>query len=124
MSNVVRRNLLRIILALPLMLGLMSTTAFAADDPLTGSWRLVKRKLPDGTIQTSPAVGGMSTTTVSGVNHKKCILADAGWTRPLCRRRDANGKTNGQSCFICSRLIALTASVFSCANKPKTTPRR
>ena len=70
MSNVVRRNLLRIILALPLMLGLMSTTAFAADDPLTGSWRLVKRKLPDGTIQTSPAVGGMSTTTVSGVNHK------------------------------------------------------
>ena len=70
MSNIVRRNLLRTILALPLMLGLMSTSTFAADVPATGSWQLVKRKLPDGTIQIPPVVGGMSTTTASGVNHK------------------------------------------------------
>ena len=81
MSNIVHRNLLRTILALPLMLGLMSTTAFVADDPLTGSWQLVKRKLPDGTIQIPPVVGGMSTTTVSGVNHKNVF-----WQTPDGKR--------------------------------------
>ena len=81
MSNIVRRNLLRTAFVLPLMLGLMSTNAFAADDPLTGSWQLVKRKLPDGTIQIPPVVGGMSTTTVSGVNHKNVF-----WQTPDGKR--------------------------------------
>ena len=70
MSNIARRNLLRTAFALPLILGLGSTSTFAADIPATGSWQLVKRKLPDGTIQIPPVVGGMSTTTASGVNHK------------------------------------------------------
>ena len=81
MSNIVGRNLLRTILALPLMLGLMSTNAFAADNPLTGSWQLVKRKLPDGTIQASPVVSGMSTVTASGVNHKNIF-----WQTPDGKR--------------------------------------
>ena len=81
MSNIVRRNLLRTAFALPLMLGLMTTNAFAADNPATGSWQLVKRKLPDGTIQTSPVVGGMSTTTTSGVNHKNVF-----WQTPDGKR--------------------------------------
>lgn len=70
MSNIARRNLLRTAFALPLILGLGSMSTFAADVPATGSWQLVKRKLPDGTIQIPPVVGGMSTTTASGVNHK------------------------------------------------------
>ena len=70
MRNIVRRNLLRTAFALPLILGLGSMSTFAADVPATGSWQLVKRKLPDGTIQIPPVVGGMSTTTASRVNHK------------------------------------------------------
>lgn len=81
MSNIARRNLLRTALALPLILGLGSMSAFAADVSATGSWQLVKRKLPDGTIQIPPVVGGMSTTTTSGVNHKNVF-----WQTPDGKR--------------------------------------
>ena len=81
MSNIARRNLLRTAFALPLILGLGSTSTFAADIPATGSWQLVKRKLPDGTIQIPPVVRGMSTTTASGVNHKNVF-----WQTPDGKR--------------------------------------
>jgi hypothetical protein len=41
--------------------------AFAYADDLDGTWRLVMRKLPDGTVQTPPTVQGMGTTK-NGVN--------------------------------------------------------
>ena len=88
MSNIVRRNSFRIILALPLMLGLMSTTAFAADDPLTGSWQLVKRKLPDGTIQIPPVVGGMNWTPFNGRHEVRRALSTAGRFGRLRRTRN------------------------------------
>jgi hypothetical protein len=52
-------------LALSLIASL-TLCAFAFADDLDGTWRLVMRKLPDGTMQT-PTVQGMSTTK-DGVN--------------------------------------------------------
>ena len=45
----------------------LTCIAFAHADDLEGTWQLVMRKLPDGTVQTSPTVHGMSTFK-NGVN--------------------------------------------------------
>jgi hypothetical protein len=58
-----------VMMFLLLTVTLAAIVANAEEVAATGSWQLVKRKLPDGTIQTSPLVGGMSTTTGMGVNH-------------------------------------------------------
>ena len=42
--------------------------ATAHADGMDGTWRLVKRQLPDGSVLTPPAVYGRSTTN-NGVNH-------------------------------------------------------
>ena len=63
----------------------------AGDAPTTGSWQLVKRKLPDGTTQTPPIVGGMSTTTKSGVNHKNIF-----WQTPDGKRASISSITSFQ----------------------------
>ncbi len=63
-------SLVRVVIAFSMLVATFeSFAAHAADNALTGSWQLVKRKLPDGTILTPPAVGGMSTTTAIGINH-------------------------------------------------------
>ena len=54
----------------PLLAGLIlsvSSGAALADD-IDGTWRLVKRQLPDGTIQTPPTVVGAG-TLINGVRH-------------------------------------------------------
>ena len=43
-----------------------ATLAFA--DGIDGTWRLIKRVLPDGTVQTPPAVVGLGTST-NGLRH-------------------------------------------------------
>ena len=43
-----------------------ATLAFA--DGIEGTWRLIKRELPDGTVQTPPAVVGLGTST-NGLRH-------------------------------------------------------
>ena len=40
----------------------LALVAFACADDLDSSWRLVMRKLPDGTVQTPPTVQGMFTS--------------------------------------------------------------
>jgi hypothetical protein len=45
---------------------LSATLAFA--DGIEGTWRLIKRELPDGTVQTPPTVVGLSTST-NGLRH-------------------------------------------------------
>ena len=63
-------SLVRVLIALLMLFATFeSFVAQAAEPALTGSWQLVKRKLPDGTILTPPAVSGMFTTTATGVNH-------------------------------------------------------
>ena len=54
-----------------LLVGLMvslSFATFALADGIEGTWRLIKRDLPDGTVQTPPTVVGLSTTT-NGLRH-------------------------------------------------------
>jgi hypothetical protein len=41
----------------------LAPAAFACADEMEGTWRLVMRKLPDGTIQTPPTVQGLFTIT-------------------------------------------------------------
>lgn len=48
-------------LVLGLVMSLALSTLALADDT-EGTWRLVMRKLPDGTVQTPPTVYGMGTT--------------------------------------------------------------
>ena len=85
-SNIsICRFIATLLLALELSL---SITAQAGDAPTTGSWQLVKRKLPDGTIQTHPKVGGMSTTTVLGLNHKNVF-----WWTPDGKRASLSSIT-------------------------------
>ena len=55
-----RRLLAALIISLTLF-------AFARAEDLDGTWRLMMRKLPDGTVQTPPTVQGMSTFK-NGVN--------------------------------------------------------
>jgi len=43
-----------------------ATLAFA--DGIDGTWRLIKRELPDGTVQTPPSVVGLGTST-NGLRH-------------------------------------------------------
>lgn len=59
--TIVKRALMGIVLAVS-----VSTLSFAED--LNGTWRLVKRQLPEGTILTAPAVFGMSTVN-NGIRH-------------------------------------------------------
>ncbi len=55
----------RLVAGLILSLGIAT---FALADDLEGTWRLVKRQLPDGTIQTPPTVAGLY-TVVNGQRH-------------------------------------------------------
>ena len=53
----------------PLLAGLVLSIASAAwADDIDGTWRLVKRQLPDGTIQTPPTVVGVG-TLINGIRH-------------------------------------------------------
>lgn len=47
---------------------LLSVATVALADDVEGTWRLVKRELPDGTIQTPPTVVGLG-TLVKGMRH-------------------------------------------------------
>ena len=54
-----------------LMAGLILLFAFvtlALADGVEGTWRLTKRQLPDGTVQTPPTVVGLGTLT-NGLRH-------------------------------------------------------
>ena len=55
----------RLVAGLILSLGIAT---FALADDIEGTWRLVKRQLPDGTIQTPPTVVGLY-TVVNGQRH-------------------------------------------------------
>ena len=53
------------------VVGLILSFAFAnlaQADGIEGTWRLIKRQLPDGTVQTPPTVVGLGTTT-HGLRH-------------------------------------------------------
>ena len=45
---------------------------FARADGIEGTWRLVKRQLPDGTVQTPPKVVGLGTLT-NGLDRKSVV---------------------------------------------------
>ena len=63
-------SLVRTVMTYLFMAGMLGSFAAQAAEPaFAGTWQLVKRKLPDGTILTPPSVGGMSTTTALGLNH-------------------------------------------------------
>ena len=54
-----------------LLVGLMVSLSFATlalADGIEGTWRLIKRELPDGTVQTPPTVVGLGTTK-KGLRH-------------------------------------------------------
>jgi len=54
-----------------LLVSLMLLFAFATlalADGIEGTWSLIKRQLPDGTVQTPPTVVGLGTTT-NGLRH-------------------------------------------------------
>ena len=54
-----------------LVAGLILSFAFitlSLADGVEGTWRLIKRQLPDGTVQTSPTVVGLGTLT-NGLRH-------------------------------------------------------
>jgi hypothetical protein len=46
----------------------LAFVTFALADGIEGTWRLVKRQLPDGTVQTPPTVVGLGTLT-NGLRH-------------------------------------------------------
>ena len=54
-----------------LVIGLIVSSAcatLALADGIDGTWRLIKRELPDGTVQTPPVVVGLGTST-NGLRH-------------------------------------------------------
>ena len=86
------RSSISLVLALMMYLfvaGMLGSFAAQAAEPaLAGTWQLVKRKLPDGTILTPPAIGGMSTTTTMGINHLNVF-----WRTPDGKRASVSSIT-------------------------------
>jgi len=73
LGSVGKRALVSLLLSLAL-------TTLAVADGVEGTWRLVKRQLPDGTVQTPPTVVGLYTLT-DGLRHFNLFF------------RTSNGKT-------------------------------
>ena len=97
----------------------LSIIAYAGDSPIIGSWQLVKRKLPDGTIQTPPIVGGMSSTTVLGVNHKNVF-----WQTPDGKRASLSSISAFQWTDTDVSVTSMYSALTTVAARPRCTARR